>query len=165
MRRTKYSEGQNKIKNNILALDPATHCGWAINNSIYGVWDLRIKKDESDGMRLIRFRSKLLEIFNLEKIELVVFERPAGRNVRGIITQSEIQGLIKTICNDHHIAYRAYSATEIKRFATGKGNCGKSAMIQAAKIRLNYPEDKNDDNEVDALWLLALAKSHYNKSI
>jgi Holliday junction resolvasome RuvABC endonuclease subunit len=143
----------------ILALDPATHCGWAISREVYGVWNLSIRKDESDGMRLIRFKSKLLELIEIEHINLVVFERPAGRNARGVITQSELQGITKTECIRLGIAYRAYSSKEIKVMATGKGGCGKPAMIQAAKDRLGYTGD--NDNEADALWLLELAKSEY----
>jgi Holliday junction resolvasome RuvABC endonuclease subunit len=150
-----------RIKNRykILALDPATHCGYAIERYLYGVWDLTPKRDESIGMRLIRFRSKMNEILDSEHINLVVFERPGGMNKAPIIVQSEIQGQIKVICEDHHIEYRAYSSQEIKKFATGKGNCGKPAMIKAAQEKLGYKG--NNDNESDALWLLELAKSEY----
>jgi Holliday junction resolvasome RuvABC endonuclease subunit len=143
----------------ILALDPATHCGYAISRALYGVWDLTPKRDESIGMRLIRLRAKLIEVISLERINLVVFERPGGRHVAAVIVQSELQGQIKVICEDHKIEYRAYSSQEIKKFATGKGNCGKPAMIQAAKDKLGY--QGNNDNEADALWILELAKSEY----
>jgi Holliday junction resolvasome RuvABC endonuclease subunit len=143
----------------ILALDPATHCGYAISHSLYGVWNLTVKRDESAGMRLIRLRSKLNEIIQSEHINLVVFERPGGRFKSSIIVQSEIQGQIKTVCEDNKVQYRAYSSTEIKKFATGKGNCGKPAMIKAAQEKLNYPGD--NDNEADALWILELAKNDY----
>ena len=143
----------------ILSLDPATHCGYALSHALYGVWDLTPKRDESAGMRLIRLRSKLNEILESENIDLVVFERPGGFHKGAMIVQSEIQGQIKVICEDHQIEYRAYSSQEIKKFATGKGNCGKPAMIQAAKDKLGYKG--NDDNEADALWLLELAKSEY----
>lgn len=143
----------------ILALDPATHCGYAVNRALYGVWDLTPKRDESAGMRLIRLRSKLNEILISEKINLVVFERPGGQHKNAIIVQSEIQGQIKTVCEDHHIEYRAYSSQEIKKYATGKGNCGKPAMIKAANDKLGYP-GKND-NEADALWLFEIANRDY----
>jgi Holliday junction resolvasome RuvABC endonuclease subunit len=143
----------------ILALDPATHCGYAISKELYGVWNLTAKRDESAGMRLIRLRSKLMEIIPSEHINLVVFERPGGRFKSSIIVQSEIQGQIKTVCEDFKVSYRAYSSKEIKKFATGKGNCGKPAMIKAAQEKLGYPG--NDDNEADALWTLELAKSEY----
>ena len=155
MERTK-----NKMHNlRILALDPATHCGYAISRALYGVWNLTAKRDESVGMRLIRLRAKLVEVIQSERINLVVFERPGGRFKASIIVQSEIQGQIKTVCEDLKVEYRAYSSTEIKKFATGKGNAGKPAMIKAAKDKLDYPGD--NDNEADALWILELAKSEY----
>jgi Holliday junction resolvasome RuvABC endonuclease subunit len=143
----------------ILALDPATHCGYAINHDLYGVWDLTPKRDESIGMRLIRLRSKLNDIIASEHINLVVFERSGGQNIGAVIVQSEIQGQIKVVCEDHHLPYRGYSSQEIKKFATGKGNSNKLKMIEAAQDKLNYPG--TNDNEADSLWLLELAKSEY----
>jgi Holliday junction resolvasome RuvABC endonuclease subunit len=143
----------------ILALDPATHCGYAITRELYGVWNLTPKRDESAGMKLLRLRSKLNEILDSERINLVVFERPGGMHKGAIIVQSELQGQIKVVCEDHHIEYKAYSSQEIKKFATGKGNSGKPAMIKAAQDKLGYIG--SDDNESDALWLLELAKSEY----
>lgn len=143
----------------ILALDVATHCGWALDKTIYGVWNLTPKRDESAGMRLIRFRSKLKEVITSEHINLVVFERPGGRHVGAVIVQSELQGQVKVICEDMNIPYRGYSSQEIKKFATGKGNVGKPAMIAAAKQKLGYIGE--NDNEADAIWLLELAKSEY----
>jgi len=145
----------------ILALDPATHCGYAISHTLYGVWNLTAKRDESVGMRLIRLRSKLHEVIECERINLVVFERPGGAFKGAIIVQSELQGQIKVVCEDKSIPYRAYSSQEIKKFATGKGNAGKPAMIAAAKLKLGYPEERNNDDECDALWMLELAKSEY----
>lgn len=42
----------------------------------------------------------------------------------------------------------------LKKYATGKGNCDKTAMVVAARERLGY--DGLDNNEADALWLQAL---------
>lgn len=147
----------NKFR--ILALDIATHCGFAVSRSVYGVWDLTPKRDESIGMRLIRFRSKVHEVIECENINLVVFERPGGQHVGAVIVQSELQGQLKVICEDLKLPYRGYSSQEIKKFATGKGNSGKPVMIAAAQEKLGYT-GKND-NEADALWLLELAKSEY----
>ena len=44
---------------NILAIDPATVCGWAHSGAGSGVWDLSVRADESNGMRLLRLRAKL----------------------------------------------------------------------------------------------------------
>jgi len=140
----------------ILALDIATHCGWCISKDLYGCWDLSPKRDESAGMRVIRFKAKLKTILEAENISLVVFERPGGIHKGAIIVQAELQGVLKLLCEENNIAYKAYSATEIKKFATGKGNASKAVMIEFAKIKYEYPG--TNDNEADAIHLLHLAK-------
>ncbi len=152
------------MKNNILAIDPATLSGWAISKDIYGTWDIHTRTDESWGMKLIRFKSKLSEVLEAYPgIEIIVYERPAGRNIRGIITQSKIIGIIESQCEILGLEYKAFSAGEIKKFATGKGNSGKPAMIEAAEKKYNY--QGKDDNEADALHLLFLAYTTLFKTI
>ena len=55
----------------------------------------------------------------------------------------------------------AFSATEIKKHATGKGNASKPMMIEAARNKLGYTGA--DDNEADALWILDLCDKTINK--
>lgn len=144
---------------NILAIDPATITGWATKTAS-GTWDLNVKKDESKGMRLIRLRAKLREMIKSEEINLVVFERPGGMHKNPIIVQSEIMGIIKLVCEDFEIDYRGFSSKEIKKFATGNGNCNKQLMVKAAIER--WKMTSTDDNEADALHLLHLAIEMYH---
>lgn len=140
----------------ILALDPATKCGWATDTA-YGVWNLLPKRDESKGMRLIRLKAKLKEVCSVDDITIIVFERPGGRFKGPIVVHSELQGVIKLFAEENNLEYRGYSSGEIKKFATGKGNANKAMMIAYAKEKLGYTGDSDD--EADALWLLELAKS------
>lgn len=145
---------------NILAIDPATKCGWAHSCGASGVWDLSVKRDESAGMRLMRLKSKLNACYETG-FDLLVFEaaRNAAPKMQGaLVIQSQLQGVIVLWCEEKAIDYRGYSPTEIKKHATGKGNANKSAMIKAANERGWHPAD---DNEADAMWLLDLAKSQY----
>ena len=148
----------------ILALDPANSCGFAHSCGISGTWDLRVRRDESAGMRLIRLRSKLKEILNLEGIDLVVYEaaRHAAPGMQGaLVSQTELQSVIKVWCHDNNLEYRGYSPTEVKKHATGKGNANKALMCElgAKKFGLEPPVD---DNQVDALWLLDMAIKEYD---
>ncbi len=148
---------------NILALDPATHCGWAHTCGASGDWDLSVRRDESGGMRLIRLNSKLKEIHESFGISLLVYEaaRHAMPKMQGaLVVQSELQGCIKLFCETNGVEYRGYSPSEIKKFATGKGNANKKLMVQAAHERFG---NVSSDNEADALWLLELAKKEYAK--
>jgi Holliday junction resolvasome RuvABC endonuclease subunit len=145
---------------NILALDPATHCGWAHSAGGYGTWDLSIRRDESKGMRLMRLRGKLNELIKNVGVDVVYYEaaRNAGPKMQGaLVVQAEIQGVIVLWCEDNMVEYRGVSPSEVKKHATGKGNAGKEQMIAAAQAK--WPEiGSMDDNTADALWILDMAK-------
>lgn len=59
-----------------------------------------------------------------------------------------------TWCEGHGIPYQGVPVGTIKRFATGKGNAPKDAVIAAMRARGFAPAD---DNEADALALLLWA--------
>jgi len=143
----------------ILALDLATRCGWAHSCGASGVWDLRPKTDESAGMRLIRLRAKLEEVRKSVGVGLVVFEafKFIRNHASGSVVQPEMQGVLKLWCEENEIMYRSYTPGQIKKFATGKGNANKQAMLEAAREK--WGDMVVDDNHADALWLLELAKS------
>lgn len=148
----------------VLALDPATKCGWARMDGTVssGVWNLNIRRDESGGMRLVRFKAKLREMFDAG-IDLLVYEaaRNAGPKMQGaLVVQSELQGVLKEWCESVGITYRGYSPSEIKKHACGKGNANKAAMVQTAVQR--YGMEGSDDNQADAICLLMLALDEYD---
>ena len=64
-------------------------------------------------------------------------------------------GVLIALCEEKGIQYTAYSATEIKKFATGKGDAKKQDMIDSA-IALGF--NPADDNEADAIHLYNLSK-------
>ena len=144
-------------KNNVLALDIASRTGWCTSIA-HGVWDLRPKRDESKGMRLIRLNQKLREIISSMQINFVVFEMAAGLHHSSIATESEMIGVVKLFCEQNGITYRSYTPTEVKKFATGKGNASKDLMILSAKDKLGYDGFSND--EADAMWLYKMAEEY-----
>lgn len=144
----------------VLSLDIASETGWAISNDLYGTWLFKTLKDESMGMKLLRFRSKLEEVQAYNNFDVIIYERPAGRHAHAIIHQSKLIAMLESFCVENAIEYKAYSASHIKKFATGKGNANKQLMIDYAKEKYNYMGD--NDNEADALHLLNLFKSEMN---
>ena len=150
-------EKANQLK--ILAIDQATKAGWCCGDDLYGCWNLSTRKDESIGSKLLCFKAKLKEIIELENIGLVVYERVAGQHAAAIIHASKMVAIIETLCEESGIQYTAYSASEIKKFATGKGNANKGAMIKAAQEKYGY--DGTDDNVADAIHIYQLAKQDY----
>ena len=152
----------------ILAIDPATNCGWAVavNGDVVaaGTWDLSVRRDESSGMRLIRLRSKLQKVAeSFGGVDLVVFEaaRFAGPKMQGsLIVTAQLNSIVMTWAHDTGAESRGYSSTEIKKYATGKGNAGKPMMVEAAKDK--WESFTGDDNEADARWLADLAATEYD---
>jgi Holliday junction resolvasome RuvABC endonuclease subunit len=139
----------------VLALDLSTYTGFAHSCGISGVWNLNVKKDESKGMRLIRFRGKLNEILKAEGIDVILFETGVSygaKHASGVLVQAELQGVLKLWCEDNGIEYRSYTPAEIKKHATGKGNSKKDVMLAAARAKWSI--NITDDNQADALWIL-----------
>ena len=152
----------NKLK--VLSLDIASLTGWCLEPNLYGTWNLKTLKDESIGMKLIRFRAKLSEIHELEKLDVILYERAAGQHKSSIIHEAKMIGIVEEWCETNGVDYTCYSATEIKKFATGKGNAGKPAMIKAAKEKYGY--DGDDDNEADAIHMRELFRAQIeNKKV
>lgn len=143
----------------ILALDQASNCGWCCGDDSHGVWDLRTLRDESSGMKWIRFKTKLKEIISAENIELIVYERVAGQHASSLIHAAKMVAIVETLCEELGIEYAAFSAKEIKSWATGKGNASKELMIKAAHD--NYGYKGSDDNEADAILIYQMAKAYY----
>lgn len=154
MKRKRKKPSKKKVR--ILAIDPASILGWALSKADYGTWDLRTRKDESMGMKLLRLKAKLQEMHSMVPFDVLVYEQPGGRHAGAIIHQTKLIAKIEEFCAENNIEYRAYSASAIKKFATGKGNCGKPEMLKAAEKKYGYKEE--DDNIADALHLLHLAK-------
>ena len=148
--------GTNEL--NILALDPATKCGWAHSNGAGGVWDLSIARDESSGMRLIRFEGKLREIIKKVPVDVIVYETPtvaSGKkaNMNGLKLGTKLQAIIERLTETLGcLESKGYNLQTIKSHA---GVRKKDELVAKAKQRFGFVED---DNHADALWLLDLAK-------
>jgi Holliday junction resolvasome RuvABC endonuclease subunit len=139
---------------NILALDIATNTGWKTSTSS-GTWNFKPNRGESEGMRVVRFKAKVREMIDLEQISLISYERPAGMHKSSIMVESEMIGVLKDLCIEKSVELACYSASEIKKFATNKGNAKKDEMIKSA-IELGFTP--KDDNEADAIHLYRLTQ-------
>jgi len=143
----------------ILAIDPGTHCGYALSPFESGVWNLSVGRHEGGGMRFVKLRNCLIRV--CAGVDLVIYEevrRHLGTDAAHIY--GGIVAIIQEHCELKEIPYQGVPVGTIKKFATGKGNSNKEAMLAAARDR--WPEvDIVDDNQADALWLLAWAQNEY----
>jgi Holliday junction resolvasome RuvABC endonuclease subunit len=144
----------------VLALDLGTTTGFAIRTAdgriTSGMITFRSSRFEGGGMRYLRFQHWLREMLDLTgPIERIVFEE-VRRHI-GTDAAHVYGGLLGTLTawgERHAVPYEGVPVGTIKRFATGKGNANKTAMIAAMQARGFHP---GDDNEADALALLLWA--------
>jgi Holliday junction resolvasome RuvABC endonuclease subunit len=152
----------------ILAIDPGTHCGWAVTMRTgvisSGTWDLRPNRYEGAGMRWLRLRSFLDQTAPLS-LDLVAYEEV--RHHAGVDAAHIYGGIVSVLqswCETLKIPYTALPVGTIKKHATGKGNAKKDAMLAAARER--WPGQMvADDNQADALWIMDLAVKQYGKAV
>lgn len=92
--------------------------------------------------------------------ELVVLEGYAfGAKGNAVYQIAELGGVVRVALAERQLRVVEVPATSLKKFATGKGNAGKPDMLAAAIKQLDF--GGTDDNEVDALWLLEMARLRY----
>ncbi|KND17230.1 phage related protein [Pannonibacter phragmitetus] len=144
----------------ILALDLGTTTGWAIRgpdgliNS--GTISLRPGRYDGGGMRYLRFTNWLTEIDRLSGPIAAIWFEEVRRHV-GTDAAHLYGGFLATLtawCEREGVAYQGVPVGTIKRFATGKGNAGKDAVVAAVRARGFSPAD---DNEADAIAILLWA--------
>ena len=144
----------------ILALDLGTTAGWALRSGdgaiASGTVSFRPSRYDGGGMRYLRFRGWLdqlvTDVGGLSAVHFEEVRRHAGTDAAHVYG-----GLLATLtawCEQHAVAYQGVPVGTIKRFATGKGNADKAAMLAAMQARGFSPAD---DNEADALAILLWA--------
>ena len=145
----------------ILAIDPGTHCGYALSPFESGVWDLSVGRHSGGGMRFVKLRNFLTKATtdseDFARCNMVVYEEVRGH--KGTDAAQVYGGIVAIItehCELNLIPYQGVPVGTIKKFAAGKGNSNKEVMLAAARER--WPEvDIVDDNQADALFLWAWA--------
>jgi hypothetical protein len=170
----------------VFAGDPGSAFGWATDSTgrlEWGEEDFHIKSGESSGNRWMRYGHWLLKATTCEQrghpqldadmpreklVELIVYERsvfaPKARAAAEIAAGFTTR--LEEHCERYGIALQPVAPATLKKFATGKGNADKDAMIAAAVRRLAEDTSRLAEtcrkgmthNTADALWLYWFAK-------
>lgn len=148
----------------ILALDLGTRTGFALwldGRVQSGVVEFRPGRHEGAGMQFVRFRGWLERLHaDTGGLGQVVYEEV--RRHLGTDAAHLYGGFWATLtawCQERRVPFLGVPVGAIKRYATGRGNADKPAMLAAAQAKLGYAG--TDDNEADALWLLAYARYEF----
>jgi Holliday junction resolvasome RuvABC endonuclease subunit len=144
----------------ILALDLGTRTGWALadqnGNITSGTASFKHTRYDGGGMRFLRFRSWLDEVYRLtggfDELFYEQVRRHAGTDASHLY--GGWMAILEVWCEQRSIPYQGVPVGTIKRFITGKGNADKAAVIDAVRLRGFAPVD---DNEADAIAILLWA--------
>lgn len=155
------NDGAGKMA--LLTIDLGTKCGWCLrsgSNTVSGVWDLKGGRYEGGGMRFVRFRSLLEDLWlttvSSNSIKLIVYEEVRRHmGVDAAHVYGGLQAVLTSWCEDRpvKIPYEGVPVGTIKKYVTGKGNADKAAMIAAVR---KFGFEPADDNEADAIALMLL---------
>jgi len=145
-----------------LALDLATRTGWALRRKdgslLSGVQNNKPTSRDSRGMLFLRFEWWLEPMMEREEVGLIAYEQP---HLRGGPPTEVLVGLVsimQKIAAERAAEFTSCHSSTLKKFATGRGNARKPDMIRMANEL--WPEQGIvDDNQADALWLLAWIES------
>lgn len=95
---------------------------------------------------------------NTDRPALVVIENlPKGRTAGGIVSTEKgyvYHELIRLLYS-HGIPVLEIAPSVIKKYATGKGNAAKGAVIEATARRMPWLLTAGDENACDAAWAMA----------
>lgn len=142
----------------LTATGVASSAGWARQIKTRAV-PAKLAKDVQTRMtveRLQRIGSEVHALL-LDRPELVCIEGPSFGSKNG--QAHERGGLWWRVVEDlqtRGIPYAVVAPGTLKKYATGDGQCDKTAMAFAAARRLPF-DSLPDDNCVDAAWLAAMA--------
>ena len=143
----------------ILALDLGTTTGWASSAGGIvhsGTATFRTSRYDGGGMRYLRFQNWLDQLGSDSGGHAAIYFEEVRRHA-GTDAAHVHGGFLATLgawCERQGVPYQGVPVGTIKRFATGKGNTAKEAVVAAIRERGFAPVD---DNEADAIALLLWA--------
>ena len=149
---------------NTLAIDVGLHTGWAEitkhgKKFESGEWNFTACKDaesqtRSWGMVYNAFTEALTSRCISSDIKLLAFELPPGQ-WKSLASRLSIIGLIAMLyktADSLNLNICPVSPTELKKFATGKGQCSKQVMVTA--LRTKHGIHCSSSHEADATWII-----------
>lgn len=150
----------------ILGLDVSlTRTGYALPDGSAGT----IRPTTRGCERMVEIRDVVyntcVDSLGYPDVDLVVIEGFAYGRPNKAHDIGGIGWIVRVVLHEAGIRYVDVPPAVLKRYATGRGNADKLSMLMAAIARLDYTDEKPDDNVVDALWLRALALDAYGHPV
>ena len=143
-------------RNDVMAFDVASHCGYYTLGD-YGTeyfpnTDKAPKKLGPDYAQHKNFRAWLLDKLTTHKIKAVAAEDVIMKHYTDMRKLCEFRGLLLEVCETLDIPIITFKPSDIKKHGTGNGNASKQMMIEYAEKRYKI-EVNGDDNLADAIHI------------
>lgn len=149
-----------RVTGNILALDLATHCGWAVNppheEPDFGT-EVLPSTGAAVGPFIGAFDAWLRRMIEEQKPALIIYEQPslfAKTTPQTVIKLNGLATHTEFLCDKRGIPVRSANPSKLKKFFTGNGKAQKDDMKEAARRRGWLVRD---DNQADACAVRAWA--------
>lgn len=145
----------------LLAIDPATSCGWAtfvsgrlIEHRVH----LLSKPDDRPGRRFRRLRDLIGAWIDAGRQArystremLVAYEvAPFGRG-KEVFSAQGLRAHIVSTCEDHRVACVPIHVSKVKLYGAGTGGADKLQMVAAVATRWGLDPETLDHNAADAI--------------
>lgn len=105
--------------------------------------------DEHPGKQFGHFTVWIYDILYRKQIDIIAYEEPAG-HFKSMNALLGLRGIMYAAACAFAVPVYTIYPSQLKKWATGKGNADKSTMRKALEERLFWV---SDDNQVDAIWL------------
>lgn len=139
-------------KNELLALDIATHTGFYSTNG-FGTWNFTESKRRNNNKQHKDFRDTLMGFILANSIKQVVAEDiNVNNHFSDMRKLSEFRGILFEICDELDMPEPVFiNVSTLKKWATGNGRASKQEMMNACIEK--YCFHPQDDNVSDACHL------------
>lgn len=141
-----------------LGLDLGTHCGFARFDKLKkggaymtGAWDFSITRFDSPHVRYERFGVQLDTHFTLGVTKVFYEKVLRHRGTTAAHVYGAFLNKLHEKCAEYNVPFEGLSVQEIKKFATGKGNAKKDAVMRSCEAWGFSPKS---EDEADAIAIL-----------
>lgn len=147
---------------NILGLDPAAACGFAVSREVFGVWQIVHTTDKHPGRRLERLRKRIYETHREYRLDAIAMENAAmgANNFNTAAMHNELRGVVKLTAAELELPVILVNPTTLKKWLTGHGRAKKPDMIDA--VRRQFGLAVTDHNIADAIAVMEFARSQFS---
>jgi Holliday junction resolvasome RuvABC endonuclease subunit len=132
-----------------------SHTGIAVTS---GRWDCSIKVGhDSPTLRFDRFEDNLRDLLKIGVDRLFYENVRSHMGVQAGHIFGGFKATMMRVCDEVGVVYQALEVSEIKKYATGKGNASKARVVEAM-TELGYAPQSED--EADALAVALTGLTH-----